>query len=304
MAENYKKHKVYFYQIVPKIPVTDSRCVKDFKSHYSRAFSFTKSPKAYDVGDGSVSAVNPKKLKNGLIGGAIIYTLETDIPPKYNPEKQMPAEIELDGFSGLGYDSAYVYDPELMVLAIENRRPGATLNNIRNLIFANKNDIPGFEYKPVAYSDSYQKFLQSNGVRSMKMKMLRIPTQTDKKDYQRGVKEVKDLVDDIEGAQITIHITSGKQKEKFLNKEHIQDWAQQALSKVGLSHPVESFELKIEDVDSEKIIPIDLITGRIFEFTKIEKVRLIDRFSIGEKIEQIEEHLKDKQKAIKEFIND
>lgn len=298
----YKKNKVYFYKLRPKISDPDKVELQSIKENFKKAFLFSES-KEVKVSDGTVSGVRGEVLKNRFIGGAIIFTLEENLPPRYNLEEQKPAEIELEGYNGLGYDSAYVYDPELMVFAFESRRPGATLNNVQSLLFMN-NDLPGFDYVPIADSNAYQQFLESNGVKSLKMKMLRVSTESDNIAYERGVKEIKDFVDEMNGAQITIHVTAGRKKGGYLDKKRVQGFAQHLLNKVGLSHPIERFELKIEDVDSGKIVPIDLISGRIFEWTQIEKVRLINQFSIKEKINQISDHLVNKNDIIRTFLNE
>lgn len=288
MAAKYKVNKVYYYQIKPIFSTRSDDEVKRIKQGFKSALKFSK-PNLKNVpqGDGSVSPVLGKVINQRYIGGALIYTMETNIPPKWDAVGKKPTPINLEGFLGLGYDAAYFYDSENMIIAIESRVPGPTLASLRSLILRNY-ELPGFEYLPVSSKKTYQKFLDTPGVTSMEMSMLNIDSATEKNKTVPGIAESKDLVDEANGNQIVINISTGKNKNKYLNKGYVKRMADWAITSLGGKHEVSKFKLKIVDLDSGKINPIDLISGRINDQTEIEKVRAINRFSINEKIGQIE----------------
>ena len=174
-----------------------------------------------------------------------------------------------------------------MIIAIESRVPGPTLSSLRSLILRNY-ELPGFEYLPVSSEKTYQQFLDTPGVTSMEMSMLNIDNAVEKKQAVPGIAESTELVDEANGHKIVIQISSGQKRNNYLNKGYVKKMADWAVSSFGGKHEVSKFKLKIVDLDSGKINPIDLISGRISDTTEIEKVRAINRFSIKEKIGQIE----------------
>lgn len=304
IMSKFKENKFYFYQIVPVISDTDENSIKFYKKRFKKAFQFNKQNLEVETSEGSISALEVDVDKENFITGALVYTLESNLLPRYDPNKKKTASIDLDGFRGLGVDCAYIYDPNSMVFILENRKPGVSLNAVRELLFRQDNNLPGFEYKAICYKNSYEKFLKSGGVKSMKMKMLRIPEKSDTRIKVESIKNTKDTIDELKGSHITIEVSSGREKSKWLDFDAVRKWADSITKMTNTQHEIEKFELKIEDVDSEKIVPIDLITGRIYEVTKIEKVRLINRFSIVDKISQMKKHYLIKKDIIDQFINE
>ena len=287
MAIQYKENSVYYYQIMPHFIKKDDEEIKLVKGRFKKAFKFTNDSKEFEQGDGSVNAIEANIFETRYIEGALIYTLERNLPPKIDADGKSPSMLDIDGFRGLGYDSAYVYDSELMILAIESRVPGATLASLQSLIYINNDSINTFDYKIVGSPKEYQRFLDSHGVRSMEMEVLNIDEIPKKIKPVRGIDETIDLVEAANGTKIEIRITTGQNKFKMLNKNFISTIADYALKSIGGQNEVSKFKLNIVDVDSGRVEPVDLITGRIKDKTKIEKVRAINRFSIAEKISQI-----------------
>lgn len=289
MAKKYKSNKVYYYQIKPSYSSGSDKDVIRTKRYFKDALKFNKDnlTSVYQ-GDGSVSAVVGEEIDGRYIGGALIYTMENNIPPKWDSVKKTPASIDLVGFSGLGYDAAYFYDSENMIIAIESRVPGPTLASLRELILLNY-EVPGFNYLPVSSEKTYEQFLDTPGVTSLEMSMLNIESAKENKRTVPGISESKEMVDEANGHKIVINISAGRNKSNYLNKGYVKRMADWAVNSFGGKNEVSKFKLKIVDLDSGKINPIDLISGRISDKTEIEKVRAINQFSIKEKIGQIEE---------------
>ena len=304
MAIKYKENNVYYYQIIPHLIRGNDDEVRKTKKRFKRAFKFKGNIKTVDQGggDGSVSAIEGRVINRRYIGGAIIYTQEQNLPPKIDETGTHTEELQLAGFKGLGYDSVYFYDSETMVIAIESRVPGATLAAIQSLIYRNQ-EINTFDYKPVASVDDYNKFLESEGATSLEMEVLNIDEKPKKNEPVKGVEETIDIVEAANGTKIKIEISTGRKKFKMLDKAYLKNMADYALKSIGGQNEVSKFRLKIVDVDSGKVVPIDLMTGRIKDKTKIEKVRAINRFSIADKISQIEGFYLKRREAIENIIN-
>ena len=286
MAAKYKENSVYYYQIVPSLITGDNNEVKSVKRRFKKAFKFKGNTKGYKQGDGSVNAIEGSVFQGRYVEGAIIFTLERNLPPKIDKDGKNASKIELSGFRGLGYDSVYFYDSELMVLAIESRVPGVTISSLRSLIYINQ-EINTFDFKPIGSPNEYDRFLKSEGVTGLEMEVLNIDSIPKKHAPVKGVSETIDLVEAANGTSIQIKISSGLMKSKKLNKQFIKTMLDYALKSVGGQNEVSKFKLNIVDIDSGKVELIDMITGRIRDKTKIEKVKAIDRFSIAEKVKQI-----------------
>lgn len=288
MAKKYKENNVYYYQITPHLISADDNEIKLVKKRFKKAFKFKGKLNTVNQGiEGSVSAIEGNIYNNRYIGGAVIYTQESNLPPKMDETGTLTQKLELNGFKGLGYDSAYFYDPENMILAIENRVPGVTLASLQSLIYRNQ-EINTFDFKPVASLNDYDAFLQSEGAKSMEIEVLNLKEKPKKNALVKGVEETIDIVDSANGTKINIQVSSGLSKSRVLDKQFIKKMADFALKSIGGQIEFSKFKLNIIDVDSGKIVPIDLISGRIKDKTKIEKVRAINKFSIIEKINQLE----------------
>ncbi|UZO79755.1 hypothetical protein NBT05_12430 [Aquimarina sp. ERC-38] len=288
MTKKYKENNVYYYQIKPHLINPKTQDIKKVKKKFKKAFKFKGKVDSIKQGvEGSVSATSGKVYNNRYIGGALIYTQETNIPPKMDETGTKPQVLDLSGFKGLGYDSAYFYDVETMVFAFESRVPGVTLSSLQTLIYRNQ-EIDTFDFKPIASSNAYEEFLESQGVTSLEMDVVSVDNKKKKNSSTPAISEALNLLDEANGEKITISVTSGRTKKKYLDKNYLKKLANDALSSMGYEKEFTSFKLKIEDVDSGKIVPIDLITGRIRDKTKIEKVKAINEFSIKSKIKQLE----------------
>ncbi|WP_271729376.1 DUF6731 family protein [Aquimarina algiphila] len=301
MAKKYKETSVYYYQISPHLTKADDEEVRLVKKRFKKAFKFRGKLKIIKQGEGSVSAIKGKVINDRYIGGAVIYTQESNLPPKMDDTGTKTEELQLEGFKGLGYDSAYFYDTETMVLAIESRVPGVTLAALQALIYRNQ-EINTFDFKPVASVNDYNRFLESEGVTSMEMEVLNLNEKPKKNAPVKGVEETIKLVEDTNGSKININISSGRNKLKVLDKKYLKNMIDYALQSIGGQNEISKFKLNIIDVDSGKVVPIDLISGRIKGKTKIEKVRAIDKFSIAEKIKQMEGSYLRKRQNIEEMI--
>lgn len=302
MSKKYKENNVYYYQISPHLTKADDDEITLIKKRFKRAFKFKGKIKIVEQGvEGSVSAIEGKLINKRYIGGAAIYTQESNLPPKMDESGTLTQELQLDGFKGLGYDSVYFYDSETMVLAMENRVPGVTLAALQSLIYRNQ-EIETFDFKPVGSINDYQRFLESEGVTGLEMELLNIDEKPKKNHPVKGIEETIDIVEAADGTKININISSGRKKLKVLNKQFLKKMADYALKSIGGQNEVSKFKLNIVDVDSGKVEPIDLMTGRIKDKTKIEKVRAINRFSIAEKIKQLEGNYLARREAIEELI--
>ncbi|MBL0738502.1 hypothetical protein JI750_16525 [Flavobacterium sp. GN10] len=288
MAKKYKKTKINYYQIKVNLKNAPTQKIKDVKSKFKKAISFKNLKVQFiDQGDGTVSAIESREINVRYLGGALVYTQEKNIPPKWNQENKKLEAININGFNGLGYDAAFFYDSENMIIAIESKVPGPTLESFCNLLRQNFN-LPSFEIIVVTSTNDYEKFLNSKGVRNLEIKMLSLDNVPEKKSRIKGVMETKDLVDTIDGSYIDVKIAAGTDRNKFLNFKAIKQLANFAISSVGFKHEVTKFKVDIVDLDSGKIEPIDLITNRISDYIQVEQVTTITKFSIKEKITQIE----------------
>lgn len=302
MSKKFKENNVYYYQISPHLVKADDEEIDQVKKRFKKAFRFSGKLKSVEQGvEGSVSAIEGKIINKRYIGGAAIYTQESNLPPKMDESGTQTQELQLEGFKGLGYDSAYFYDSETMVLAMESRVPGVTLEALQSLIYRNQ-EIITFDFKPVASINDYEKFLQSEGVTSFEMEILNIDDKPKKNKPVRGVEETINIVEAANGTKINIDVSSGRSKFKILDKQFLKNMADYALNSIGGQNEVSKFKLSVIDVDSGKVVPIDLLTGRIKDKTKIEKVRAINKFSIAEKIDQLEGQYLKRRESIEEII--
>lgn len=284
----YKKTKLYYYQLRPNhFPSSENEKIEETKNAFRTAFESIGNAKTLSQGDGSVSATATKELHKRYWAGSLIYTQESNIPPKYNNTSKQMEAINIAGFSGLGYDSVFFYDEKNMILCIESKVPGPTLESMRKLL-NESNTIPSFEYIPVTSQNEYNKFINSKGVRNIAIKMLNLDNLNDNKDTQKSIREIKDLVDDTNGSYIDIKIATGTDRTKFLNFKRVKSMVDYALSSIGTKHEITKFKVDIIDLDSGKIDAVDLITNRICDEISIEKEKTISKFSIQEKISQIE----------------
>jgi hypothetical protein len=285
-----KVTKIHYYQLRPygsKQMKKDE--LDEIKEIYKNAIQFRKrNLLKVDQGDGSVSPIKGKIRENRYVTGALIYTQENNIAPKYNQKNQSMEAINIEGFDGLGFDAAFFYDATNMLLVIESKVPGPTLESLRVLMTMNY-EVPSFEAIVVTSKNEYEKFINSKGVRNLKIKMLNLDNQPEGKKTP-GVQEATEMVENTNGAYIEMKIGSGKNRHRFLDFQKVKSFADFAVRSVGLKHEVTKFEVDIVDLDSGKIEPIDLITNRIFDKISIDKERTISRFSIGEKIDQIESY--------------
>ena len=114
MAAKFKVNKVYYYQIKPVFTTMSDDELNRIKRGFKKALQFNKSNlESISQGDGSVSAVLGEIINVRYVGGALIYTMETNIPPKWDAVGKKPASIDLKGYSGLGYDAAYFLIPKI-----------------------------------------------------------------------------------------------------------------------------------------------------------------------------------------------
>lgn len=303
MAAKYKENSVYYYQIKPHLIKGDDDEIETVKKKFKRAFKFKGKTKKWEQGDGSVKAIEGEVFEKRYIEGALIYTLENNLPPMVDENGENASEIDLKGFSGLGYDSVYFYDSELMILAIESRIPGATIASLQSLTYINNNSINQFDFKAVGSPNEYNRFLESEGVTGLEMEVLNIDSIPKKKAPVKGVMEAIDIVDAANGTSIKINISSGQSKSKLLNKQFIKTMIDHALLSVGGQNEVSKFNLRIIDVDSHRVVPIDLITGRIKDKTSIEKVRAINKFSLADKIKQIKGSYLKRRPDLEKVVN-
>ena len=302
MSKKYKENSVYYYRVVATLETGDDDEIRRVKRRFKKAFKFKGNTKSYEQGDGSVNAIEGKIFKDRYVEGAVIFTLEKNLPPKIDANGKNATKIEISGFRGLGYDSVYFYDSELMVLAIESRVPGVTTSSLQSLIYINQ-EINNFEFIPVGSPNEYSRFLESEGVNGLQMEVLNIDSIPKKLAPVKGVSETIDLVEAANGTKININISSGATKSKKLNKEFVKSILDHALKSIGGQNEVSKFKLNIVDFDSGKVEWVDMITGRIRDKTKIEKVRAIDRFSISEKIKQIKGSYLKRRPDLEKVIN-
>ena len=302
MSKKFKENNVYYYQISPHLIEADDEEIEKLKKRFKKAFRFRGKVKTVEQGvEGSVSAIEGKVINTRYIGGAAIYTQESNLPPKMDESGTQTQELQLDGFKGLGYDSAYFYDSHTMVLAIESRVPGVTLEALQSLIYRNQ-EIITFDFKPVASINDYEKFLQSEGVTSFEMEILNVVDKPKKNETVKGVEETIDIVEAANGSKINISVSRGQKKSRVLDKQFLKTMADYALKSIGGQNEVSKFKLNIIDVDSGKVVPIDLLTGRVKDKTRIEKVRAINKFSIAEKINQLEGYYLKRRESIEAII--
>lgn len=289
MAKKIKKTKINYYQLNVNLKGATTDKVNKVKALFKKAITFQNlKVNSIDQGDGKVTPIKSKEINERYLGGALVYTQEKNIPPKFNQKNQTLEAIDIAGFDGLGYDSAFFYDSENMILSIESKVPGPTLESFCNLLKQNYSMLPQFEMIVVTSSNEYDKFINSKGVRNLEIKMLSLDDKLDKESKIKGVMETKDLVDTVDGAYIDVKIAAGSDRSKFLNFNAVKQLADFAVSSFGSKHEVTKFRVDIVDLDSGKIDPIDLITNRIFDFITVEQVTTITKFSIKEKIDQIE----------------
>ena len=302
MAKKYKKTKINYYQLKVNLKNETTDNISIVKTKFKKAITFKnlKVP-SIDQGDGTVSAIESREINIRYLGGALVYTQEKNIPPKWNQEYKKLEAIDINGFNGLGYDAAFFYDSENMIIAIESKVPGPTLESFCNLLRQNFR-LPNFEMVVVTSTNEYEKFLNSKGVRNLEVKMLSLDNVPEKKSTIKGIMETKDLVDTIDVSYIDIKIAAGTDRNKFLNFNAVKKLAEFAISSTGSKHEITKFKVDIVDLDSGKIDPIDLITNRIFDYIQVEQVTTINKFSIKEKITQIEGfYLKRKPKLDKVY---
>jgi len=290
MAKKFKSTKVNYYQLRVNTKGLDTLEITEIKKKFKKAVSFKDLiVPTVPQGDGNVSPMKTEEINTRYIAGALIYTQETNIPPKFNQTTQTLEAIDIAGFSGLGFDAVYFYDSENMILAIESKVPGPTLESFNTLLLSNFS-LNAFEIIVVTSSNDYEKFINSLGVKTLEIKMLNLDAKPEKKTTIKSVQEITDLIDRIDGNYIDMKISVGNERNKFLDFNHIKRIADFALKTIGTKNEVTKFKLDIVDLDSGKVDPIDLITNRIFDTIKIEKVTTISKFSIKEKINQVEKY--------------
>ena len=300
MAKIFKSTKVNYYQIRVNTKNASKDEINDIKLSFKEAIKFDNLiNNSIEQGDGTVSAINSKEINKRYLGGALIYTQKNNIPPKFDETTQSLEAINIDGFSGLGYDAAFFYDSENMILAIESKVPGPTLESFNNIL-KNNFSLKTFENIVVTSTNDYDKFINSKGVRTLEIKMLNIDFKPKKNTDIKGVRETTSLVDDIQGNYIELKISVGTERDKFLDFNVIKRYADFAMKSIGLKNEVTKFKVDIVDLESGKIDPIDLITNRIFDTIKIEQVITISKFSIKEKIDQIEKFYLKRRAQIEE----
>lgn len=289
MAKVYKSTKVNYYQLRVNTSKMTALEVDNLKEKFKNAILF-KSLKVpiVEQGDGTVSPAKSKEINVRYVAGALIYTQKSNIPPKFDETSQKLEAVDIKGFSGLGYDSTFFYDSETMIIAIESKVPGPTLESFQNILNRNYK-LDFFEIVVVTSSNDYQKFINSKGVRTVEIKMLNLSNVPAKKTKIKAVSEVQDLVDDLSGNYIDLKISVGQNRDEFLDFPILKRFADYAVKSIGMKNEVTKFKVDIVDLNSGKIDPIDLITNRIFDTLKIEKVVTISAFSITEKINQMEE---------------
>lgn len=300
MAKIFKSTKVNYYQIRVNTKNASKDEINDIKLSFKEAIKFDNLiNNSIEQGDGTVSAIKTKEINKRYLGGALIYTQKNNIPPKFDETTQSSEAINIDGFSGLGYDAAFFYDSENMILAIESKVPGPTLESFNNIL-KNNFSLKTFENIVVTSTNDYDKFINSKGVRTLEIKMLNIDFKPTKNTNIKGVRETTSLVDDIQGNYIELKISVGTERDKFLDFNVIRRYADFAMKSIGLKNEVTKFKVDIVDLESGKVDPIDLITNRIFDTIKIEQVITISKFSIKEKIDQIEKFYLKRRPQIEE----
>ena len=288
---NYKKTNVHYYQLYVPTKGLPKAKVDMLRAQFSKAIKFSKrNLQEARQGDGSVAPVKSEIINKRYIGGALIYTQETNIPPKWDGGSQKLAKIDITGFRGLGFDAAYFYDTDNMIIALESRVPGPSLESLRKLIHLNYT-VPSFDFRPISSTNEYNKFIQSKKIRKVEIKMVNYDGAALKKGGKiPGIEQSKELVDMMDGSYITWKVAAGYDRSKTLSFQKIKQMADYAINSIGGSNEVTSFKVDIVDLNSGKLDPIDLITNRISDKIQIEKERTISKFSILEKIKQLEGH--------------
>jgi hypothetical protein len=300
MSKKFKSTKVNYYQIRVDTKNASKDEINDIKLSFKNAIKFDNLiNNSIEQGDGTVSAINSKEINKRYLGGALIYTQKNNIPPKFDESTQSLEAIDIDGFSGLGYDAAFFYDSENMILAIESKVPGPTLESFNNILKRNFS-LKTFENVVVTSTNDYDKFINSKGVRTLEIKMLNIDFKPTKNSDVKGVRETTSLVEDIQGNYIELKISVGTERDKFLDFNVIKRYADFAMKSIGLKNEVTKFKVDIVDLESGKIDPIDLITNRVYDTIKIEQVITISKFSVKEKIDQIEKFYLKRRPQIEE----
>lgn len=282
MAERITR-TLNFYQLRPK--TTDEKYYIECQNAIGEAFIFPRERhKTIFHKDGSVGLYKTPKIYPNHVLATFYYNQGENIPPSMDRKKGTTQELMLEDGEGLGYTTSFLFDRKTNIIAIESNRPGVAVGTLCKFM-KNNYDLPSLEAVYVINPAEYSEFLKISTYNRIKVKLAKIQEigQFLNSDSM-SIKEMRDLADKTNSGEMQIFLKAPNRKTSLKN---IVSIVKEALR---FSDEEELKELVISGYDDDnKAKRVDFFKHKISEKIYIEKQRLIGKFALKEKYEQLEE---------------
>jgi len=272
-----------FYQL--RIKTTSESYYIEGQNAINSAFTFPKKKHSSIIyRDGTVGIYKKIKRYPNHTLGTFYYNQTENIPPGMHQSSGDTHELDLDEEEGLGYTTSFMFDLKTNIIAIESNRPGVAIGTLCQLMKKNY-DLPKIEAVYVINPVEYEDFLKIERYNRLKIKFAKIQKIGDfLQSKERSIKEMRDLADKTNSGEMIINLKAPSRKGSLSN---VVDIVKDALR---YSDEEELKELVIAGYDEDnRTKKVDFFKHKISEKIYIEKQRLIGRFALKEKYEQIEE---------------
>lgn len=274
-----KSLNIYYYRIEPlnQNPTTFKKELKQLSSalkieNPSNSNQYT----AVSQTNGKTKYYGAKREVEGLFMGTFTFIQLENIPPKQDLETMRTNNLDLEESEGLGYQTAYLFDPKTNIFLLVNRRPGVTLKSIKRFLEVNF-DLPEFVFVPVIRPSKLQQFLRKSDYSKI---TLRTADVSDKNSVlsqgETAFSQIGEGINKLAGAEISLTVKS--QPKETLTKNHIVNF----VSSIFRNNQIDNFkELKVWGSDDVETETFDFITNRMMDKILVTKGRF-NNFRIEE----------------------
>lgn len=179
-------------------------------------------------------------------------------------------DLDLEDHEGLGEDSAFIFDPQLRVLAMQRNRRGATPSSFARYFerIGQIEDGP-IDYQLILRPDVLARLEQMQDIRKFRIKLSSLQNGAILRDSPTLGGAV-DIIEATQAPQIDITVSVGHQwRDRRLRANRIIQAARRILRRRQAGESVDHIEIKGLTADGEAD-EFDLITERVHQAVEVE----------------------------------
>ncbi|TKK65422.1 hypothetical protein FC093_20135 [Ilyomonas limi] len=238
---------------------------------------------------GPISLSDAVKQHGKFIVGTLAHTQMNDLPNYRNTQTGETGQLPLNDEQGLDYNTSFLFDKELQMLALESKKNGVSLQLFCNF-FQHNYDLNKLETEIVIDPIEMQKLQRMSVVKKFKVKIAKVANGEIFSDggKRQSFGQIIDSADGTNTDTLEYVLTASRLKSDSLNVNKIKQFIRELLI-FRDTEEVTKLELTGKEDEDAASYPINFIGSRVRFQIEVERKRFSESFALQEKYSLLKE---------------